>query len=237
VLSKAKGEAMNKILVVEDEEPIRKFIKISLKREKFEVFEAASAEEGLQITLQETPDVVILDIMLPGMNGFKLCEKLKRQNENIGIIILTARGQDMDKIMGLEFGADDYMVKPFNPLELTARIKSLLRRMNYTNKEGGSFIQSREFKIDLYSKKIVKSDIELELTPKEFLLMKMFIQNPNKALSRDELLNVVWGYEYIGDTKIVDVNIRRLRSKVEKDPSEPAYIETVWGTGYRWKET
>ena len=228
---------MNKILVVEDEEPIRKFIKISLKREKFEVFEAASAEEGLQITLQETPDVVILDIMLPGMNGFKLCEKLKRQNENIGIIILTARGQDMDKIMGLEFGADDYMVKPFNPLELTARIKSLLRRMNYTNKEGGSFIQSREFKIDLYSKKIVKSDIELELTPKEFLLMKMFIQNPNKALSRDELLNVVWGYEYIGDTKIVDVNIRRLRSKVEKDPSEPAYIETVWGTGYRWKET
>jgi two-component system alkaline phosphatase synthesis response regulator PhoP len=236
VLSKAKGEAMNKILVVEDEEPIRKFIKISLKREKFEVFEAASAEEGLQITLQETPDVVILDIMLPGMNGFKLCEKLKRQNENIGIIILTARGQDMDKVMGLEFGADDYMVKPFNPLELTARIKSLLRRMNYTNKEGGSFIQSREFKIDLYSKKIVKSDIELELTPKEFLLMKMFIQNPNKALSRDELLNVVWGYEYIGDTKIVDVNIRRLRSKVEKDPSEPAYIETVWGTGYRWKE-
>lgn len=227
---------MSKILVVEDEEPIRKFIKISLKREKFEVFEAASAEEGLQITLQETPDVVILDIMLPGMNGFKLCEKLKRQNENIGIIILTARGQDMDKVMGLEFGADDYMVKPFNPLELTARIKSLLRRMKYTTKEGGSFIQSREFKIDLYSKKIVKSDIELDLTPKEFLLMKMFIQNPNKALSRDELLNVVWGYEYIGDTKIVDVNIRRLRSKVEKDPSEPQYIETVWGTGYRWKE-
>lgn len=225
---------MNKILIVEDEESIRKFIKISLKREKFEVFEAASAEEGLQKTLQESPDVVILDIMLPGMNGFELCEKLKKQNDNIGIIILTARGQDMDKIMGLEFGADDYMVKPFNPLELTARINSLLRRMKHISKEESNFINSREFKIDLYSKKIFKNDIELDLTPKEFLLMKMFIQNPSKALSRDELLNVVWGYQYIGDTKIVDVNIRRLRSKVEKDPSDPQYIETVWGTGYRW---
>ena len=228
---------MNKILIVEDEESIRKFIKISLKREKFEVFEAGSAEEGLQKILQENPDLVILDIMLPGMNGFELCEKLKKQNENIGIIILTARGQDMDKIMGLEFGADDYMVKPFNPLELIARINSLLRRMKHKNKEQSNFINSREFRIDLYSKKIFKNDIELDLTPKEFLLMKMFIQNPSKALSRDELLNVIWGYEYIGDTKIVDVNIRRLRSKVEKDPSQPHYIETVWGTGYRWGES
>jgi len=225
---------MSKILIVEDEESIRKFIKISLKREKFEVFEAASAEEGLQKILKETPNIVILDIMLPGMNGFELCEKLKIQNTNIGIIILTARGQDMDKIMGLEFGADDYMVKPFNPLELIARINSLLRRMKYINEEESKFINSKEFRIDLYSKKIFKNDIELDLTPKEFLLMKMFIQNPSKALSRDELLNVIWGYEFIGDTKIVDVNIRRLRSKVEKDPSKPQYIETVWGTGYRW---
>ena len=225
---------MSKILIVEDEESIRKFIKISLKREKFEVFEAASAEEGLQKILQETPNIVILDIMLPGMNGFELCEKLKTQNTNIGIIILTARGQDMDKIMGLEFGADDYMVKPFNPLELIARINSLLRRMKYINEEESKFINSKEFRIDLYSKKIFKNDIELDLTPKEFLLMKMFIQNPSKALSRDELLNSIWGYEFIGDTKIVDVNIRRLRSKVEKDPSRPQYIETVWGTGYRW---
>ena len=225
---------MSKILIVEDEESIRKFIKISLKRQKFEVFEAASAEEGLQKTLQETPDVVILDIMLPGMDGFELCEKLKKQYENIGIIILTARGQDMDKIMGLEFGADDYMVKPFNPLELTARINSLLRRMKYVNKENTNFIHSGNFRIDKYSKKIFKEDLELDLTPKEFLIMKMFIQNPGKALSRDELLNVVWGYEFIGDTKIVDVNIRRLRSKVEKDPSNPKHIETVWGTGYRW---
>jgi two-component system alkaline phosphatase synthesis response regulator PhoP len=225
---------MSKILIVEDEESIRKFIKISLKREKFEVFEAASAEEGLQKTLQETPDVVILDIMLPGMDGFELCEKLKKEYENIGIIILTARGQDMDKIMGLEFGADDYMVKPFNPLELTARINSLLRRMKCINKEKMNFINSKDFRIDQYSKKIFKNDVELDLTPKEFLLMKMFIQNPGKALSRDELLNVVWGYEFIGDTKIVDVNIRRLRSKIEKDSSNPKYIETVWGTGYRW---
>ncbi len=225
---------MSRILIVEDEESIRKFIKISLKREKFQVFEAASAEEGMQKILQETPDVIILDVMLPGMNGFQLCEKLKKENENIGIIILTARAQDMDKIMGLEFGADDYMVKPFNPLELIARINALLRRMKYKNKEQSNFIDSGEFRIDLYSKKIFKSDIELDLTPKEFLMMKMFIQNPSKALSRDELLNSIWGYEFIGDTKIVDVNIRRLRSKVEKDPSEPKYIETVWGTGYRW---
>jgi len=225
---------MSRILIVEDEESIRKFIKISLKREKFEVFEATSAEEGLRKILQETPEVVILDIMLPGMNGFELCEKLKKQNENIGIIILTARAQDMDKIMGLEFGADDYMVKPFNPLELIARINSLLRRMKYKNIQQTNFINSREFRIDLYSKKIFKNDIELDLTPKEFLLMKMFIQNPSKALSREELLNSIWGYEFIGDTKIVDVNIRRLRSKVENNPSEPQYIETVWGTGYRW---
>lgn len=228
---------VSRILIVEDEESIRKFIKISLKREKFQVFEAASAEEGMQKILQETPDVLILDVMLPGMNGFELCEKLKKQNENIGIIILTARAQDMDKIMGLEFGADDYMVKPFNPLELVARINSLLRRMKYKNKEQSNFINSREFRIDLYSKKIFKNDVELDLTPKEFLLMKIFIQNPSKALSRDELLNSVWGYEFIGDTKIVDVNIRRLRSKVEKDPSDPKYIETVWGTGYRWGDS
>ena len=228
---------MSRILIVEDEESIRKFIKISLKREKFQVFEAASAEEGMQKILQETPDVIILDVMLPGMNGFELCEKLKKQNENIGIIILTARAQDMDKIMGLEFGADDYMVKPFNPLELIARINSLLRRMKYKNKEQSNFINSREFRIDIYSKRIFKNDIELDLTPKEFLMMKMFIQNPSKALSRDELLNSIWGYEFIGDTKIVDVNIRRLRSKVEDDPSKPQYIETVWGTGYRWGDS
>jgi len=228
---------MSRILIVEDEESIRKFIKISLKREKFQVFEAASAEEGMQKILQETPDVIILDVMLPGMNGFELCEKLKKQNENIGIIILTARAQDMDKIMGLEFGADDYMVKPFNPLELIARINSLLRRMKYKNKEQSNFINSREFRIDIYSKRIFKNDIELDLTPKEFLMMKIFIQNTSKALSRDELLNSIWGYEFIGDTKIVDVNIRRLRSKVEDDPSKPQYIETVWGTGYRWGDS
>lgn len=227
---------MSRILLVEDEESIRKFIKISLKRQKFEVIEAASGEEGLEKALKETPDIVILDIMLPGIDGFQVCERLKKQNENVGIIMLTARAQDMDKIMGLEFGADDYMVKPFNPLELTARINSLLRRIKSVNKQETNFIYSGEFTIDLYSKKIFKNDVELDLTPKEFLLMKIFIQNSNKALSRDELLNMVWGYDYIGDTKIVDVNIRRLRSKVEKNPSEPQYIETVWGTGYRWRK-
>jgi two-component system, OmpR family, alkaline phosphatase synthesis response regulator PhoP len=222
------------VLIVEDEEPIRKFIGINLGRNGFKVNEAESGERAVELIKTINPRVIVLDIMLGGIDGYEVCKRAREVNKDVIIIMLTAKSLDMDKIMGLELGADDYMVKPFNPLELTARINSLLRRMKYISKEKSNFIHSQEFRIDLYSKKIFKNDIELDLTPKEFLLMKIFIQNPSKALSRDELLNVVWGYEYIGDTKIVDVNIRRLRSKVEKDPSEPQYIETVWGTGYRW---
>ncbi|NEU05422.1 MULTISPECIES: response regulator transcription factor [Clostridium] len=228
---------MAKILIVEDEVSIRKFLKISLKRESFDVLEAENGEDGVQKAREENPDIVILDIMLgKGIDGFKVCEILKKDYPEIGVIMLTARGQDSDKINGLEFGADHYLVKPFNPLELVAIIKSLLRRMQYSKKEKeDNYLYSGEFKLDIYSKKVYKNNIELDLTPKEYMIIKIFIENRGKAFSRDELLDMVWGYNYVGDNKIVDVNIRRLRSKIEEVPSEPVYIETVWGTGYRWR--
>ncbi len=150
--------------------------------------------------------------------------------------MLTAKGEDMDKIMGLQFGADDYVLKPFNPLEITLRVKALIRRLEGINEENNSdCIEVDNFKLDLYSQSLYKENVEIDVTPKEFLLMKIFMQNPGKAFTRDELLNLVWGIDFFGDPKIVDVNIRRLRSKIEENSSKPKYIETVWGTGYRWK--
>lgn len=224
-----------KVLIVEDEDSIRGFIKINFKRNGFVVIEAESGEEAVQKARCEKPNMVILDVMLPGMDGFKTCEILRKQYPNIGIIILTARSQDMDKIMGLEFGADDYMIKPFNPLELIARVNAILRRMSNTGKNQDNILVSGAFKIDNTAMKIYKDGKELDLTPKEYSLVKMFIENQGKALSRAELLDQVWGYSYLGDTKIVDVNIRRLREKIENDSSNPKYIETVWGVGYRWR--
>ncbi|ERK32181.1 response regulator transcription factor [Clostridium intestinale] len=225
---------MYKILVVEDEDSIRGFLTINFKRNNFEVIEANNGEDGVKKALIEKPDVAILDLMLPGIDGFKVCEVLRKEFPSMGIIMLTAKGQDMDKIMGLEYGADDYVVKPFNPIELTLRVKSLLRRIG-KDEEKNENITSGEFVIDLYSQKVYKNQVEIDLTPKEYMMLKIFMENPGKAFSRDELLNIVWDYNFFGDSKIVDVNIRRLRSKVEDNPSEPKYIETVWGTGYRWK--
>lgn len=146
--------------------------------------------------------------------------------------MLTAKGQDMDKIIGLEYGADDYIVKPFNPMEVILRIKAILRRM--VKNDDNELIEFGPFNIDLYSQKVSKNGDELDLTPKEYMLMKLFLENPYKAFTRDELLNILWGKNYFGDLKIIDVNIRRLRAKIEDNPSEPKYIETIWGTGYRW---
>ena len=230
---------MAKILLVEDEESIRGFIKINLIRNGFEVIEAGSGEEGIKKALNEKPDMAILDVMLPGIDGFQVCSKLRNEYPKIGIIMLTAKGQDMDKIMGLEYGADDYIVKPFNPLEVVLRVKAILRRIEIKddkiNKDENK-ITSGPFVIDLYSQKLLKNGIEIDVTPKEYMLMKLFIENPNKAFTRDELLNLIWGYDFFGDSKIIDVNIRRLRAKIEDDSSSPKYIETVWGLGYRWKE-
>lgn len=225
-----------KILLVEDEESIRGFLRINFQRENFQVIECESGEEGVRRALIEKPDIAILDVMLPGINGFEVCQKLRESFPRMGIIMLTAKGEDMDKIMGLQFGADDYVLKPFNPLEITLRVKALIRRLEGISEENNNdCIEVDNFKLDLYSQSLYKENVEIDVTPKEFLLMKIFMQNPGKAFTRDELLNLVWGIDFFGDPKIVDVNIRRLRSKIEDNSSKPKYIETVWGTGYRWK--
>ncbi|MBD7915137.1 response regulator transcription factor [Clostridium sp. Sa3CUN1] len=223
---------MNKILLVEDEESIRGFLKINLQRNNFNVIEASSGEEGIELAKKERPKIAILDVMLPGIDGFMVCSKLRNDYPEMGIVMLTAKGQDMDKIMGLEYGADDYIIKPFNPIEVVLRVKALLRRLGEDEKEK---LELGPFIIDLYSQKVLKNNIEIDVTPKEYLLMKIFLENPNKAFTRDELLDLVWGENYFGDAKIIDVNIRRLRAKIEDKPSRPDYIETVWGIGYRWK--
>ena len=226
---------MANILLVEDEQNIRSFLKINLKRNNYDIQEADTAEKGLEIAQNNTIDIAILDVMLPGMDGYELCHRLRDMYPSIGIIMLTAKGQDMDKVMGLEYGADDYMVKPFNPLEVVLRVKALLRRMENNLIVATNEIVSGNFKLDLYSKRLYKNDKEIDVTPKEYLLMKVFMTNPNRAFTRDELLDLAWGKDFFGDSKIIDVNIRRLRSKIEEYSSEPTYIETVWGIGYRWR--
>lgn len=225
---------MKKILIIEDEESIRGFLKINLKRNGYEVIEADNGELGVKLALKEKPAIIILDVMLPGIDGFKVCKIIRNEDEKVGIIMLTAKSQDLDKIMGLEYGADDYIIKPFNPMELLLRIKALLRRISdYEEKKG--IIQGK-FKLYIYAKRIFKNNKEIDLTPKEYSIIKLFIENPNKAFSRDELMDLVWGEDYIGDPKIVDVNIRRLRSKIECSSLNEKFIETIWGFGYRWRD-
>lgn len=226
----------NKILVVEDEEAIRGFIKVNLKRNNFDVIEAGSGEEALE-KLDDTVDIVLLDVMLPGINGFEVCAKAREAYPQLGVIILTAKGQEENKIEGLEAGADDYIVKPFSPKELLARINALLRRLSIQvdeSSEDAKELVTGIFTMNIDERRFLKNGKEIELTPIEFSLVKYFMENANKAVHRDEILNNVWGYNYVGDFKIVDVNIRRIRQKIEEDPSKPKYIEKVWGYGYRW---
>ena len=224
---------MTKILLVEDEENIRLFTKIKLEREGFEVLEAESGEIGVELALKYNPQIVILDVMLPGIDGFEVCRILREKLPKIGIIMLTAKTQDVDRINGLESGTDDYLSKPFNPVELILRIKSLIRRLD-SIQNSSDLISIYPFKLDLYSKNFYKDGKEIELTPTELTIITIFMSNPGRAFSRNELLNMTWGEEFEGDIKIVDVNIRRLRAKIEDNSSKPKYIETVWGTGYRW---
>ena len=192
---------MKKILIVEDEESIRGFLKINLKRNGFEVLETDNGEEGLEIVEREEPDIVILDVMLPGIDGFEVCKRVREKQESIGIIMLTAKGQEMDKIIGLEYGADDYMVKPFNPMELLLRIKAILRRIGKDDEK--KVLKEGIFTVDIYGKKIFKGDEEIDLTPKEYSLIKIFIENPNRAFSRDELLDLAWGKNYLDRKSVV----------------------------------
>ena len=229
---------MTKILVLEDEASIRSFIMINLKKNNFDIVETSSGEEALE-KLDDTVDIALLDVMLPGISGFEVCKRAREQYPALGIIMLTAKGQEENKIEGLELGADDYIVKPFSPKELLARINALARRLNIVDKvavveQNTDQIVTGKFTILPEERKLLKDGVEIELTPIEFSLVKYFMENPNKAIHRDEILNNVWGYNYVGDFKIVDVNIRRIRQKIEDDPSTPKYIEKVWGYGYRW---
>lgn len=224
-----------KVLVVEDESHIRSFIVINLNISNFDIKEASSGEEALKICENYTPEVAILDIMLPGVDGYKLCEILREKFPDIAIIMLTAKSQDMDKIIGLNIGADDYMIKPFNPMELISRIRAILRRIKKSpqNEISNSLIQCKNLILDINSQKLFKDDEEIPLTQREYSLIKAFMENIDKAFNRDELLNLAWGEDFFGDYKTVDVHVRRLREKIEQDSSKPEFIKTIWGYGYR----
>ncbi len=232
---------MKRILVVEDEAPIRELIEFNLQRSGYYVVAAASAEEALaRVAAEEQPfDVALLDIMLPGMNGFSLCERLRHDHARMGIIIISAKTQEADKISGLSIGADDYMTKPFSVSELLARIEALCRRVGRSSEDrapAGGRITRGCFVLDTRSHMLYKDDRPIELTQVEFQIMQLFFANPGVALVREKILEGVWGADYFGDVKIVDVNVRRLRMKIEDVPSEPAHLLTVWGYGYRWAE-
>ncbi|MBQ8599832.1 MAG: response regulator transcription factor [Clostridia bacterium] len=230
---------MKKILILEDEEAIRAFVVLNLKRAGYEMVEASTGEEALEL-FDRNPDIdiAVLDVMLPGIDGLEVCQKIRSSNQKIGIIMLTAKAQEIDKVAGLMNGADDYVTKPFSPLELTVRVDNLYRRVQMM--KGIAIPDSDELKegpfvLNVKSRKLTKSDRPIEVTQVEFQLMKHFLEHPGKAFSREEIFRKVWSDNFGGDRhKIVDVNIRRLRIKIEDDPSSPQYIQTVWGFGYRW---
>ncbi len=226
---------MKKVLVLEDETSIRSFVVINLKRAGYEAIEAGTGAEAFE-QLKANPDikVAILDIMLPDIDGFEVCRKIRAADPHIGIIMLTARTQEMDKVTGLMTGADDYVTKPFSPAELTARIDALYRRTGGPEQfDTGEIIQG-PFRLNTRNRTLEKSGVRIKLTQVEYAIMKMFMDNPGKALSREDILNTVWGRDYFGELKIADVNIRRLRIKIEDDPTNPSFITTVWGYGYKW---
>ena len=227
---------MKKVMVLEDESSIRSFIVINLRRAGYDVIEAETGEEALD-KLKENPDtrVALLDIMLPGIDGFEVCRRIRATNTKIGIIMLTARSQEMDKVTGLMTGADDYVTKPFSPAELTARVDALFRRTG-GGEEAASpdEIVEAPFRLNTRNRTLEKNGQRVKLTQVEYGIVKLFMENPGKALSREEILDAVWGKDYFGELKIVDVNIRRLRIKIEDNPTKPTYVNTVWGYGYKW---
>ncbi|MCD7035421.1 response regulator transcription factor [Metabacillus sp. GX 13764] len=226
---------MKKILVVEDELSIRSFVSLMLKKKGYEVWEAETGERALQLFGQGSFDLVLLDLMLPNMDGFEVCREIRKQNERVGIIMLTAKTQEKDRIDGLITGADDYLGKPFSLKELEARIFSLLRRMSSsgTVSASNSFV-SGPFELDAEKKRLLRNGMEVKLTPTEFSLLHFLIKNGSRVFTRDELLDEIWGLHYAGDVKVVDVNVRRIRQKIEADPSSPDYLCTEWGRGYAW---
>lgn len=222
-----------KVLVVDDEKLIVKGIRFSLEQDGMEVDCAYDGEKALECAKNKEYDMILLDLMLPKMNGLEVCQQI-REFSDVPIIMLTAKGEDMDKILGLEYGADDYITKPFNILEVKARIKSIMRRAgkNATQETKAKVVEVGELRLDCESRRVFIGTREINLTAKEFDVLELLVFNPNKVYSRENLLNIVWGYEYPGDVRTVDVHIRRLREKIESNPSEPKYVHTKWGVGY-----
>lgn len=226
----------SKVLVVDDEKLIVKGIKFSLEQEGWEVDAAYDGEEALNFARSKKYDLIILDVMLPKFNGLEVCQQI-RESSNVPIIMLTAKGEDMDKIMGLEYGADDYVTKPFNILELKARIKAILRRSNREEKkQNKKMIEIDELRLEINSRRVFISNGEVNLTAKEFDMLALLASSPGKVYSRDQLLDTIWGYEYPGDVRTVDVHVRRLREKIEPNPGQPEFIHTKWGVGYYFKD-
>ena len=227
---------MRKVLVLEDEDNIRSFVVLNLNRAGYDTLEATTGEEALEI-LKEHPEtrIALLDVNLPGIDGFEVCRRIRATNSKMGIIMLTARTLEMDKVTGPMTGADDYVTKPFSPAELTARVDALYRRSGGEEKQMDSGeISQPPFLLNTRNRTLEKNGKRIKLTQVEYSVIKLFMDNPGKALSRDEILESVWGRDYYGEVKIVDVNIRRLRLKVEDDPTNPTFITTVWGYGYKW---
>ena len=226
---------MKKVLILEDEANIRAFVVINLKRAGYEPIEAACGMEALE-QIARNPDVgvAILDIMLPDIDGFEVCRRIRATNKQMGIIMLTARTQEMDKVTGLMTGADDYVTKPFSPAELTARIDALYRRVGGENTANLELLTQGPFVMNTRNHTLEKGGVRIRLTQVEYAILKLFMMNPGRALSREDILSAVWGRDYEGELKIVDVNIRRLRIKIEDDTTNPTYITTVWGFGYKW---
>ncbi|MDD6238274.1 MAG: response regulator transcription factor [Oscillospiraceae bacterium] len=226
---------MKKVLILEDETSIRSFVVINLRRAGYEAIEASTGEEALE-QLKRNPDtgVAIFDINLPGMDGFEVCRTVRATNKSIGIIMLTARTQEMDKVTGLMTGADDYVTKPFSPAELTARIDALYRRIGGEPNASPDELSQGPFVLNTRNRTLEKAGQKIRLTQVEYAIVKLFMQNPGRAMSREDILAAVWGRDYDGELKIVDVNIRRLRIKIEDDTSNPVFITTVWGYGYKW---
>ena len=228
---------MSRVLVVDDEKMIVKGIKFSLEQDGMTVDCAYDGEEAMTFARENEYDVVLLDIMLPKIDGLSVCQQI-REFSDMPIIMLTAKGDDMDKIMGLDYGADDYITKPFNILEVKARMKAIMRRNGRVEKkvsnDEGIFV-SGDLKLDHDSRRLYINGKEINLTAKEFDVLELLVKNPNKVYARENLLNIVWGYEYPGDARTVDVHIRRLREKIEENPSEPKYVHTKWGVGYYYR--
>lgn len=231
-----EGEVSNEkktILIVDDEQPIIDMLVYNLEKEGYNTLEATDGEKAVDIALNNTPDLILLDIMIPKMDGLSVCKRI-RHNLNVPIIMLSAKGEEIDKILGLELGADDYITKPFNILEVKARIKAIMRRANKKEpkEEKAKVVQVGDLKLDCESRRVFIGAKEINLTAKEFDVLELLVFNPNKVYSRENLLNIVWGYEYPGDVRTVDVHIRRLREKIETNPSDPKYVHTKWGVGY-----